>query len=93
MKPIVIQVPSTKDGKVTLTIKELQDMLDKTYEAGKNDGTTRYGYCPYRPWYYDWTSTTPIDTTPHVTWTSTGTSTDATISGNNICSGPTNCCS
>lgn len=95
MKPVIIQVPSSKDGKVTLTVKELQDMLDKAYESGKQDGTTHYGYCPYKPWYYSYgndNTTTPLDTPPHITWTSTNTSTD-TISGNNICSGPTNCCS
>ena len=58
MKPVIIQVPSSKDGKVTLTIKELQDMLDKAYESGKQDGTVHYGYCPYKPWSYTYTTST-----------------------------------
>lgn len=61
MKPVIIQVPSSKDGKVTLTVKELQDMLDKAYESGKQDGTTHYGYCPYKPWYYTYSNSTGND--------------------------------
>lgn len=101
MKPIVIQVPSTKDGKVTLTIKELQDMLDKAYEAGKKDGTTNFCYpstCPYKPWWYGngyaysgtGTITNPCDSS--ITWTSSNASTDATISLNNCKIEPTTSC-
>ena len=50
MKPLIIQVPSGKKDEITLTVKELQDMLDKAYEAGKSDGTSTYHYCPYHWW-------------------------------------------
>ena len=87
MKPIIIQVPSTKDGKVTLTVKELQEMLDKAYESGKNDGTTycSYGYCPYKPWHYS--NSTPYNETPHITWTSD----TQTLNSTNISTGNTTC--
>lgn len=102
MKPIVIQVPSTKDGKVTLTIKELQDMLDKAYEAGKKDGTSNLNYCcpstcPYKPWWYGngYTYSGTISnnpSNPYITWTSTNTSSDATISLNNCKTEPITSC-
>ena len=100
MKPIIIQVPSTKDGKVTLTVKELQDMLDKAYESGKKDGTTNYGYCPstcpYRPWWYGnsctYTNITGAGTDSSITWTNANTSSDATISLNNCKTGHITSC-
>lgn len=101
MKPIVIQVPSTKDGKVTLTVKELQDMLDKAYEAGKKDGTTNLNYCypstcPYKPWWYGngYTYSNATGTKPDlssITWTSSNVSTDATVSLNNCETGTISC--
>lgn len=57
MKPLIIQVPSGKKDEITLTIKELQDMLDKAYEAGKSDGSYIHYDCPHR-WNYNWPSIT-----------------------------------
>ena len=64
MKPLIIQVPSGKKDEITLTVKELQDMLDKAYEAGKSDGSYIHYDCPHR-WNCNW---------PSITWCSNGSS-------------------
>ena len=95
MKPFIIQCPSSKDGKITLTIKELQDFVDKAYDAGKADGVIvhnycpyNYGYCPYKPWYYS-NSTITTNDSPKITWTSETPLNDTTISNSNCCTGST----
>lgn len=88
MKPILIPCSPDKDGKVHITMKELSDMLDKAYNAGKSDGSPIQYNCPYK-WY--WCNGTGLTTNPYqtdTTWTTT-TSTSNTIdtilnSGNSI---------
>lgn len=55
MKPVIITVYPDNNGRVRLTIKELQDMLDKAYAAGKADGSSIHYDCPKQWW---WTSGT-----------------------------------
>ena len=55
MKPVIITVCPDNNGRVRLTIKELQDMLDKAYAAGKADANVIHYDCPKQWW---WTSGT-----------------------------------
>ena len=81
MKPIIIAVQSNSD-KICLTIKELESMLEKAYNAGKTDGgETHYHYDSY-PWRYDtkpWYLNPCI--TPQVTCSSVGDATTSSSSG------------
>ena len=84
MKPIIIAIQSNSD-KICLTIKELESMLEKAYNAGKTDGgETHYHYDPYPyPWRYDtthwWYNTNPC-TTPQITCVNGPSVGDATTS-------------
>lgn len=74
-----------KDGKITLTKKELEELLDEVYEAGRIDGLNSAPV--YYPYYYPykwWESpSTPI-TNPTITWTSSSTGYTGTGESSNI---------
>ena len=81
MKPVIITVCPDNNGRVRLTIKELQDMLDKAYAAGKADANVIHYDCPKQWW---WTGTpyysNDITTAgPGITLNSTNTSTGITV--------------
>lgn len=71
MKPILIPVRPDKDGRIHITMKELSDMLDKAYIAGKSDGSGYY-YCPYH-YTYCGTGITNDPNKTYITLTNTGT--------------------
>ena len=75
MKPIILPITVNDQGKVSMTLKELEDLLDKTYNAGRSDGGEIHYDCPYRYWQYPTVSDPIISdpTKPYVTWTCTGT--------------------
>lgn len=75
MKPILIPCSPDRDGRVHITMKELSDMLEKAYNAGKSDGTHIHYDCPNK-WY--WTNDYGLNK-PYITWTSNGTSTNSTL--------------
>lgn len=73
MKPIILPITVNDQGKVSMTLKELEDLLDKAYAAGKADGGEVHYDCPYQPWIVNpvspnpsWTGS-PIYTTDHAT--------------------------
>lgn len=68
MKPIILPITVNDQGKVSMTLKELEDLLDKTYNAGKSDGGEIHYDCPYRYWQYP---TVSDPTKPYITWTGT----------------------
>lgn len=52
-----------KNGKIELTAKQLEKMLNDAYEEGMRDGMHKKdSYWPYH-WNYDWTGTPSITTT------------------------------
>lgn len=76
-----------KSGKVDLTRAELEKLLKEKYDEGYKDGkkfcgsmtySCPYGYwgCPYRGW----------SNSPSITWTSSNTSTEGTITCSNATS-------
>lgn len=81
MKPTIIVVQPNSSGKICLTIKELESMLEKAYNAGKADGETHYHY-DY-PWWYNtnhwWYNTNPC-TIPQITCSNGSSVSDATTS-------------
>lgn len=90
MKPIILPITVNDQGKVSMTLKELEDLLDKAYAAGKADGGDVYYNCPYQPWIVspntnpNWTEG-PIYTTDHATigdGDSTSTTTTTAITSN-----------
>ena len=90
MKPIIFPITVDTQGKVNINLKELSDLLDKAYAAGKADGGEVYYDCPYRPWLVSpninpsWTGD-PIYTTDHTTigdGDSTSTTTTTAITSN-----------
>lgn len=80
---------TTKEGKISLTKKELEDLLNEAYWEGYNSNRTTtitYPYNPLNP-YYTWSSngTLTVNATDYTINTSTGaidcdSSTTATIS-------------
>ena len=52
-----------KNGKIELTAKQLERMLNEAYEDGMRDGERKNSlYWPYH-WNYDWTASPSITTT------------------------------
>ena len=73
MKPIIFPITVDGQGRVNISFKELSDLLDKAYAAGKADGGEVHYDCPYQPWFVNpvnsnpsWTGG-PIYTTDHAT--------------------------
>lgn len=69
-----------KNGKVDLTKDQLEKLLKQKYDEGYNDGkkfcgSVTYTTCPYSYWScpYHWTNQ------PSITWTSSNSSSDNTI--------------
>lgn len=66
----LIAVKTNDEGKVDLTLDELNELLDKAYskgyEAGKASNPTITPYIPYTPPATPWTPTPTYPTTP---WT------------------------
>lgn len=61
----LIAVKTNKDGKVELTLDELNKMLDDAYERGFNSGRMQTAY-PSTPPTLPWTPTNPtVPTTPY----------------------------
>lgn len=86
MKPVIFPIAVDGQGRVMLTFKELSDLLDKVYTAGKADGGEVHYDCPYR--YLNpiepnpsWTGT-PIITKDYATISMSGDSTSTTTSSN-----------
>lgn len=85
MKPIIFPITVDGQGRVNISFKELSDLLDKAYAAGKADGEETHYDCPYhQPWVINpvnptpsWTGD-PIYTTDHITITGNSTSTATT---------------
>lgn len=75
MKPIIFPITVDGQGRVNISFKELSDLLDKAYAAGKADGGEVHYDCPYQPWF-----TNPVN--PNPSWTGGPIYTDhTTISG------------
>lgn len=91
MKPIIFPITVDGQGRVNISFKELSDLLDKAYAAGKADGGEIHYDCPYQPWIINpvnptpsWTGG-PIYTTDHATigdGDSTSTTTTTAITSN-----------
>ena len=44
MKPMIVYINNKKENEVTLTTKELERIIDESYEAGVMDGLKRITY-------------------------------------------------
>ena len=62
MKPIIFPITVDGQGRVNISFKELSDLLDKAYAAGKADGGEVHYDCPYQPWIIN-----PVN--PNPSWT------------------------
>ena len=76
MKPIIFPITVDGQGRVNISFKELSDLLDKAYAAGKADGGEVHYDCPYQPWIIN-----PVNPTPSWTGNPTYTTDYTTVSG------------
>ena len=68
-----------RDGRISFTKKELEELLDEVYKEGYNDVRPYYWQSPY------WSNSGTITTTPYMTYSSSNSlSSTTTISNKDI---------
>ena len=77
-----------RDGRISFTKKELEDLLDEVYREGYNDGRPYYTWAsPYYPSNSGTITTTPLrgDQVTYTTTTTSNTNVDADVSYSSQC--------
>ena len=68
-----------RDGRISFTKKELEELLDEVYKEGYNDAKPYYWQSPY------WSNSGTITTTPYMTYSSSNSlSSTATVSNKDV---------
>lgn len=68
-----------RDGRISFTKKELEELLDEVYKEGYNDAKPYYWQSPY------WSNSGTITTTPYITYSSSNSlSSTATVSNKDV---------